>query len=192
MLAPDMKWSALAASEIFVLPSYSEGFSMAVLEALGMGRPAVITRRCNFPEVGERNCGFVIEPDARRLEGRFDRDVERPRRRDELKTFGDNGRQLIADRYTWERHRRPGQGNLRLGFGWPNPSERPGFPRTREPLDADPVRLAESTGSRCPAGGGHSTAEHLDWGQPQSRGDGNSAQCFWKRKRPAAFANMGY
>ena len=37
------KWSALAASSVFVLPSYSEGFSVAVLEALSMAVPVMVT-----------------------------------------------------------------------------------------------------------------------------------------------------
>ena len=50
-------------ADIFVLPSYSEGFSCAVLEALAFGLPIVTTNVGALPEIvtdGEN--GFVIEP----------------------------------------------------------------------------------------------------------------------------------
>ena len=36
MLAGELKWSALAAARCFVLPSYSEGLSVSVLEAIAL------------------------------------------------------------------------------------------------------------------------------------------------------------
>ena len=50
MLKNEMKWSALAAAGLFVLPSLSEGFSVAVLEALAMGSP----RSFRFPVIFRR------------------------------------------------------------------------------------------------------------------------------------------
>jgi glycosyltransferase involved in cell wall biosynthesis len=64
MLSGPLKWSALAAAEVFVLPSHSEGFSVSVVEAMGMGVPVIITRQCWFPEVAEKSCGWVIEPEV--------------------------------------------------------------------------------------------------------------------------------
>ena len=60
MLEGDFKWSALAASSLFVLPSYSEGFSMAILEAMAMGVPVLVTRECHIPEAASHQCGWVI------------------------------------------------------------------------------------------------------------------------------------
>lgn len=50
----------------FILPSHSEGFSNAVLEALAAGTPVFITPGCNFPEVDADRLGYVIprEPEA--------------------------------------------------------------------------------------------------------------------------------
>jgi glycosyltransferase involved in cell wall biosynthesis len=47
----------------FILPSFSEGFPMAVLEALSMKCPVIISRQCNIPEVREFDAGWVIEPE---------------------------------------------------------------------------------------------------------------------------------
>ena len=100
MLSSTMKSSALAASEFFVLPSRSEGFSMAILEAMAMALPVIVTRPCNFPEVATRNCGSVIEPDARELEAAMISMLNGSA--GERRDMGRNGQQLVLERYTWE------------------------------------------------------------------------------------------
>ena len=52
------------AADAFILPSYSEGFSMAILEALACRLPVVITTACHFPELAEADGGIVVEPTA--------------------------------------------------------------------------------------------------------------------------------
>ena len=51
MLMDDDKKAALADADVFVLPSYSEGFSMAVLEAMAAGTPCIVSDRVGFGEV---------------------------------------------------------------------------------------------------------------------------------------------
>jgi glycosyltransferase involved in cell wall biosynthesis len=58
----ERKASLLRAASIFILPSYSEGFSIATLEALSVGLPVIITRECHFQEVEERGAGWCISP----------------------------------------------------------------------------------------------------------------------------------
>lgn len=54
----DLKWSAYIAATIFVLPSFSEGFSIAVLESMGAGTPVVISESCYFPEAVKAGAGW--------------------------------------------------------------------------------------------------------------------------------------
>ena len=61
MLDFEMKWSVLAAAELFILPSYSEGLSMGALEAMGAGLPVIVTRGCNMPEVSQYAAGWEID-----------------------------------------------------------------------------------------------------------------------------------
>ena len=44
------KWAALAASNVFVLPSFQENFAIVVVEAQRMGVPVVLSRRVNIWE----------------------------------------------------------------------------------------------------------------------------------------------
>lgn len=57
------KRAAFESADIFVLPSYTEGFSMAVLEAMAYGLPVVSTRVGALQEVLEDGIhGFLVEP----------------------------------------------------------------------------------------------------------------------------------
>ena len=65
----EAKLSALSASTLFCLPSYSEGLSMSVLEALSIGLPVVITKACNVDGVAESGAGFITSNEPRELAG---------------------------------------------------------------------------------------------------------------------------
>lgn len=99
MLTGDLKWSALAASEHFVLPSYSEGLSVSTLEAMGSGKPIIITDHCNLPEAGVAGAGTIIPAQARDLEQALHcmLRLSTQARLD----MGARGAQLVADRFSW-------------------------------------------------------------------------------------------
>lgn len=100
MLTGKNKLAALASADLFVLPSYSEGFSRAVLESLAAGLPVVISRQCNFPEVSEYNAGFVVEPDPASVT----RAVTALLSNDRLRVrMGHNGRKLVREKYSSRR-----------------------------------------------------------------------------------------
>jgi glycosyltransferase involved in cell wall biosynthesis len=64
----ETKHLLLSKAELFVLPSYSEGFPVAVGEALGYGKPIVITNTCYMPEVAEDGAGLIVPPTKEALE----------------------------------------------------------------------------------------------------------------------------
>ncbi|HEY5141759.1 MAG TPA: glycosyltransferase [Methylococcales bacterium] len=93
------KQALLARADAFVLPSYSEGFSMAVLEALAAAKPVVITRRCYFDRVAEEGCGWVVEPTLADLTQALKALLYLAP--EELKKMGLRGRSLVESEYTW-------------------------------------------------------------------------------------------
>jgi glycosyltransferase involved in cell wall biosynthesis len=97
MLTGELKWSALAAASLFVLPSYSEGFSIAVLEALAMGVPAIVSKQCHIPEVAIHDCGWVIEPAVDPLEQALADFLSFSQ--EEAGLIGKRGRDLVRTRF---------------------------------------------------------------------------------------------
>jgi poly(glycerol-phosphate) alpha-glucosyltransferase len=93
------KIAALAGAGAFVLPSFSEGFSMAVLEAAAAGLPVLLTPQCNFPELARAGGAIEINPDvescAAGLKNLF------AMAENERREMGARARKLVADGYTW-------------------------------------------------------------------------------------------
>jgi len=60
LLGGDLKWGAIRASDAFVLPSHQENFGVAVVEALAVGRPVLISNQVNiWPEIAGDGVGLV-------------------------------------------------------------------------------------------------------------------------------------
>jgi glycosyltransferase involved in cell wall biosynthesis len=89
------------AADAFVLPSYSEGFSMAVLEALACRLPSLMTTACHFPELATAGGGLGVEPTRQGVTTGL-RDLL-GRSRDERAGLGARGRALVERDYTWDR-----------------------------------------------------------------------------------------
>ena len=88
------------AADLFALPSRSEGFSMAILEALAARLPVLATTACHFAELAAADAGVIVEPTAddvtQGLRDLLDRsDAERA-------ALAANGRRLVEGRYTWD------------------------------------------------------------------------------------------
>jgi len=95
----EAKRAAFAHAQIFVLPSHSEGFSVAILEAAGAGLPVLMTPGCNFPELEEAGGAIVSDPtddSMRKALGQLVRMNDEERR-----AMGARGRALVAHNYNW-------------------------------------------------------------------------------------------
>ncbi len=94
------KVAAMSEAAVFCLPSRQEGFSVAVLEALACGAPAVISTACHFPEVAEVGAGEIVPLEVPAIAAAL---VGILGRADARQTIGARGRRLIEDKYTWQR-----------------------------------------------------------------------------------------
>jgi len=101
LLLGEEKMSALALAELFVLPTHSENFGIAIAEALSAGVPVITTKEAPWPDLIEHKCGWWIPIDVDCLtnvlrEALMLSDAER-------EEMGENGKSLIQGKYTWDR-----------------------------------------------------------------------------------------
>jgi glycosyltransferase involved in cell wall biosynthesis len=95
-VAGDRKRAAFSAADLFVLPSESEGFSNAIIEAMSWGIPVIITEGCNFPEVTEADAGWVIPAECGALRAALAEAVADDGR---LRKMGANAGSLVESSY---------------------------------------------------------------------------------------------
>jgi glycosyltransferase involved in cell wall biosynthesis len=99
MLEGEDKLAALAESDIFVLPSYTESFGIAIVEAMACGLPVLISKRVNiWREVVHAHAGMAVECSADDLARALLHLVDHPADRARM---GNNGKLFVAERFTW-------------------------------------------------------------------------------------------
>ena len=100
LLGPD-KLAVLRDASLFVLPSYSENFGLAVIEAMAASLPVIISDNVNiWPEVETSQAGRVIPCDPGAL---ADQILELLANPDAAADMGQKGRSLVKERYQWPR-----------------------------------------------------------------------------------------
>jgi glycosyltransferase involved in cell wall biosynthesis len=91
------KKEAFAGSNLFVLPSYSENFGVAVVEALACGLPIIISNKVGiYNDVRDYNAGLVVNTNPESLHNAI---VTLLNNAELQQTFVDNGKKLIRERY---------------------------------------------------------------------------------------------
>jgi glycosyltransferase involved in cell wall biosynthesis len=99
MLTGSLKYAALAAASVYVAPSYSEGFSMSVLEGMASGLPCVITTGCNFPEAAMAKAALVVDIKTHAIADGLIQCLSHPQM---SKAMGNRARNFIFQNYTWD------------------------------------------------------------------------------------------
>ena len=93
------KYECLLRANAFIVPSYSEGLPMAVLEAWASAIPVLMTTACNLPIGYSAGAAIRIEPDISSIEEGLHAlfNMTNARQRE----MGQNGRSLVATNFSW-------------------------------------------------------------------------------------------
>ncbi|BAY46284.1 hypothetical protein SAMD00079811_38920 [Scytonema sp. HK-05] len=95
----EIKNVLMQGADLFALTSYSENFGIAVLEALAVGLPVVITPGVALADfVEEQRLGYVAELDVAAIAFFLKQALEDSQ---QTNSMGDRARQLVSKRYTW-------------------------------------------------------------------------------------------
>lgn len=94
------KMAIISRADLFILPSYSEGFSNSLLENLAAGKPALITPGCHFPEAVAQGAALSVNPERTELLDGLKTLLDRGP--SGLKQMGDRGRELVLKNYSWD------------------------------------------------------------------------------------------
>jgi poly(glycerol-phosphate) alpha-glucosyltransferase len=95
------KEALLRSVDAFVLPSFSEGLPMSVLEAWAYGLPVVMTDHCNLAEGFKANAALRIEPTVDSIQQGLTRLVGMPA--EERDAMGSSGRDLVQSDFSWSK-----------------------------------------------------------------------------------------
>jgi len=97
----DDKEACYRSSDAFILPSFSEGLPMVVLEAWAYAKPVLMTAECNLPEGFAAHAALRMEPTVESIAKGL-RQLFMLSREDSL-TMGRQGRALVEDRFAWRK-----------------------------------------------------------------------------------------
>jgi glycosyltransferase involved in cell wall biosynthesis len=95
------KWTAYRNADLFILPSYSENFGMAVAEALASGLPAIVSKGAPWEGLGARNAGRWIDNNIDALIGCLEELMSC--NSETLDKMGQRGRMWMEQEYSWDK-----------------------------------------------------------------------------------------
>jgi glycosyltransferase involved in cell wall biosynthesis len=95
----EAKIQAYAEADLFVLPTHSENFGMAVAESLAAGTPVVVTKGAPWSGLVEQGAGWWIDISVEALTASLS--IAMAKDRSELSRMGQNGKTWMAAEYSW-------------------------------------------------------------------------------------------
>ena len=100
MLTGEIKASALANADLFVLPTHSENFGIVIAESLAYGVPVITTKETPWQDLETYNCGWWIDDQPQILTHALTQALNLSSQ--ELEKMGKKGRDLILEKYSWD------------------------------------------------------------------------------------------
>lgn len=95
----DEKMELLATAGVFILPSYSENFGIAIAEALAHGTPVITTTETPWQGIIDNHCGWWVKADHDSIKKSIETALSTPL--DQLSTMGASGRAWMRNDYSW-------------------------------------------------------------------------------------------
>jgi glycosyltransferase involved in cell wall biosynthesis len=96
---PD-KWAFLATADLFILPTYSENFGIAVAEAMAVGVPVITTHGTPWQVLEEQQMGWWVPVAEQALFSALQEAVSEPIPR--LRARGERARRYVRDSFGWD------------------------------------------------------------------------------------------
>ena len=93
------KAQLLERANVFILPSFSEGLPMSILEAWAYELPVVMTDYCNLPEGFDSGAAIHIDTEVDGMSAGMIKMIDCSEA--ELKGMGANGLNLVKEKFTW-------------------------------------------------------------------------------------------
>lgn len=95
----ERKQACFDSADIFVLPTYSENFGIAVAEALASELPVITTTGAPWQDLLTHQCGWWVSPGVAGVAGALSEAVHMSS--GELRLMGQRGRKLVTEKYSW-------------------------------------------------------------------------------------------
>jgi len=94
------KWELMKAADLFVLPTYSENFGIAVAEALACGVPVITTHGAPWAGLIDHGCGWWVEVTVEALVGALQAAIDLTD--DERLAMGRRGSEWVRAEFGWQ------------------------------------------------------------------------------------------
>lgn len=96
----ESKQACFDKADVFILPTYSENFGIAIVEALASELPVITTTGAPWSDLVEHHCGWWVEPGVQGISSAMTAAMAcEPAK---LKEMGRRGRQLVVKNYSWK------------------------------------------------------------------------------------------
>lgn len=89
-----------AEADVFVLPTYSENFGIAIAEALVRGVPVITTTGAPWEDIQSWGCGWWVKPGVNTIAQALFEAMNTSKA--ELNNMGNRGIDLVKKKYTWD------------------------------------------------------------------------------------------
>src|SRR5690606_17504558 len=94
------KYDAFDASDFFILPSYSEGSPMVVIDALAYGVPVITTKSSSWVDLNKYNCGYWVDIDKNEIKKALYMMINL--NDEQLIQYSINAKSLAQKKYLWD------------------------------------------------------------------------------------------